>query len=214
MDTLNEDTNRTINVAFWSDAAQTVPATPVADVDYGFWCLTNGRLLSTGTVTADSDVDITISDTATAIIDNANTFEDRQLVWRAAISSGVYHINYYNYRVRNLRGPLRYHWFKGDSYLNADSRAIRCTCGKAVPDLDGTVSLKIEDPNSVVDTLTVTGTIVTATGSLKDLRFDLTAAQTATLTAGDYSVTVFATQQSGAIITIKKGRATVTDKAI
>lgn len=215
MDVLNEDTTKTLTVSFFEDEAQTTPATPVADVEYGVWDMTHGRLLAAGTVSPDTSVDITITSAMTCIIDAANKTEDRQLVYRAAISSGVYHIGYYQYKVRNLSGPLRYRWFKGDSYLHADSRAVRCTAGDGVPDLDNTVHMRIEDPNGTVDTITVNGTIVDAAGSDKEFRFDLTSTQTNTLAAGDYSVTVYAVQSGGGgdTIVIKKGKATVVDLA-
>lgn len=213
MDVFNEDTTKTVTVSFFADKEQTTPVTPSSDIGYGVWCHSNGRFLGSGTESASSVVNIVLSDTFTPILNAANDFELRELAIVAPTSDGP-HTQRYLYKVKNLRGPLRYKWFKGDSYLNADSRAVRCTFGKGVPDLDGTVSMSIEDPNGVVDTLTVTGTIVTATGSLKDVRFDLTAAQTDTLTAGDYSVTVYVTQASGSKLTVKKGRATVTDKAM
>lgn len=109
----------------------------------------------------------------------------------------------WSYSSRTLTGPARQissrqvgtlTLTKGDSYLNADGNALtftKATNATWPTDLTSwTPKLSIEPSADLLAVASaaasisdITGTVVTATGDSRAVRFDLTAAQTATLTA-------------------------------
>lgn len=210
-DQVNEDSTAYVTFAFLDSAGSA--AVPSGAVTWDVWDKTSGRLVASGSESASSSITVTMDDTCTPILLASNDVELRELVVRAPYSTQSF-TERHLFQVVNMRGPLTYRIVKGDSYLNADSRALRVTCGKGVPDLDGTVSLYFEGDSTNDDTLgPIAGVIVDAAGNNKDMRFDVTATQTDSLSAADYTVTVYATQASGSKLTISKGKATVIDKA-
>lgn len=102
---------------------------------------------------------------------------------------------------------------RGDSYYNADGRALSWTGESADvwPDLTGaTITLNIGD-----GTLAATGSVVTPTGT-QVVRCELTSAQTTTLTTGtanrvtlDYDLK--ATLSNTHVVTLARGKCVVTD---
>lgn len=211
-DQVNEDSTAYVTFAFKDSSGNA--ATPSGSVAWDVWDRSSGRLVASGTESASSSITFTIDDTCTPILMASNDVELRELVVRAPYASDESYTGRHLFQVVNMRGPLVFEIIQGYDYLNADSRALRVTCGKGVPDLDGTVSMLFEGVGDNDDTLgPITGTIVDASGNNKELRFDVTAAQTATLSAADYSVVVYATQASGSKIPISLGKATVKEKA-
>jgi hypothetical protein len=104
---------------------------------------------------------------------------------------------------------------RGDDYANADGRAltfdISDPTGTGLPSLTGaTVRLKTGLPNRPnLAVLNVTGTVVTATGTTRTVRFELTSAQTAVLVPIAYNFDVEATLSTGRVITLLQGQCIV-----
>lgn len=95
---------------------------------------------------------------------------------------------------------------KGDDYSATDSRALDWTDTTALwPTLTGaTITLNVfSEFDSSTALLTVTGSVITATGSNKQVRVALTAAQTATLAAGGYLYEITATISSRVITLVR-----------
>ena len=103
---------------------------------------------------------------------------------------------------------------RGDDYANADGRALTFEISdpsSALPSLTGaTVRLKTGLPNrpnlAVVNQI---GTVVTATGTTRTVRFELTSAQTAPLVPIAYNFDVEATLSSARVITLLQGQCIV-----
>jgi hypothetical protein len=104
---------------------------------------------------------------------------------------------------------------RGDDYSNADGRAltfdISDPTGTGLPSLAGaTVRLKTGLPNRPnLAVLNVTGTVVTATGTTRTVRFELTSAQTAVLVPIAYNFDVEATLSTARVITLLQGQCIV-----
>ncbi len=104
---------------------------------------------------------------------------------------------------------------RGDDYSNADGRALTFNIsdptGSGLPSLAGaTVRLKTGLPNRPnLAVLNVTGTVVTATGTTRTVRFELTSAQTAPLVPIAYNFDVEATLSTGRVITLLQGQCIV-----
>jgi hypothetical protein len=103
---------------------------------------------------------------------------------------------------------------RGDDYANADGRALTFDIsdpGNFLPSLVGaTVRLKTGLPNRPnLAVLNVTGTVVTATGTTRTVRFELTSAQTAVLVPIAHNFDVEATLSAGRVITLLQGQCIV-----
>ncbi len=103
---------------------------------------------------------------------------------------------------------------RGDDYANADGRALTFDIsdpGNFLPSLAGaTVRLKTGLPNRPnLAVLNVTGTVVTATGTTRTVRFELTSAQTAVLVPIAYNFDVEATLSTSRVITLLQGQCIV-----
>lgn len=93
----------------------------------------------------------------------------------------------------------------GDDYSNTDSRALTWTTEDSLtwPTLTSatvTFACQVKDT-----TLSVSGTVVQATGANKSVRVELTAAQTGALKVGRGSFDVQATLTSGRKVTLQRG---------
>lgn len=94
---------------------------------------------------------------------------------------------------------------RGDDYALADGRAIDVLERGAWPVLTGaTVALKTES-HATHAIFTKAGTVVTATGSPKAVRFEPTAAETAALAIGVHDFDIEATLSSGRVATLGQG---------
>jgi len=108
---------------------------------------------------------------------------------------------------------------QGDDYKNADGRAIAFSGITGLPsDISTgvTVALKIKRRQTTAPTvISIAGTITTATGATKAVRFDVPAATTGLLEVGDrtYDFAVEFTLSSGDKITAVRGTVDVLDDA-
>jgi hypothetical protein len=104
---------------------------------------------------------------------------------------------------------------RGDDYANADGRALTFNIsdptGNGLPSLTGaTVRLKTGLPNRPnLAVLNVIGTVVTATGTTRTVRFELTSAQTAPLLPITYNFDLEATLSTNRVITLLQGQCIV-----
>lgn len=113
----------------------------------------------------------------------------------------------------NYVGPVlqdgRLRIVRGDDYSVADDRAIDVTESGVWPVLTGaTVALKTRSHSSGA-IFTKAGTVVTATGTPKKVRFELTASETGGLAIGVHDFDVEATLSSGRVVTLAQGLMTV-----
>lgn len=106
------------------------------------------------------------------------------------------------------------HILTGNDYHASDSRDLNWTDGaSAWPDLTGAaISLRISRTSGDTAYATFAGSVVTATGSSKKVRVQLTATNTATLTPGANYYAVQATLSSGRIVTLAHGPLSVKQK--
>jgi len=104
---------------------------------------------------------------------------------------------------------------QGDDYANADGRALVFTeDGAGWPTLtSATVRLKSRHKHGMGQNLDVIGTVVTATGTSKSVRFDLTTAQTGALGPRDHHFDIEATLTTSRVVTLHRGNLFVLDQA-
>lgn len=100
---------------------------------------------------------------------------------------------------------------RGDDYSNSDSRAIDWTdADDTWPTLtSATVTAYFGKAVGGTVVFSKSGSVVTATGTGKKVRLELTAAETAALSLRSYSLAVVATLSSGRIVTLVQATATV-----
>lgn len=97
---------------------------------------------------------------------------------------------------------------RGDDYSNTDGRGLEWTTTSASewPTLTGaTVTFTVKSRSAGTTELTVTGTVVTATGAAKSVRVELTAGQTALAVGNDHAFDVQATLAGGRKVTLVRG---------
>lgn len=100
----------------------------------------------------------------------------------------------------------------GDDYLTADGRQLKFTDTAGLwPTLTGaTAVLKVGTGPGSGATLSSSATIVTATGSNKEVDVAVTRAQSATLAVGTfYKYALIATLSDGSVVTLSSGRLTI-----
>ena len=104
---------------------------------------------------------------------------------------------------------------QGDDYANADDRALVFDeAGAGWPVLtSATVRLKSRHKHGMGENLNATGTVVTATGTSKSVRFDLTTAQTGALGPRDHLFDIEATLSTGRVATLHQGNLFVLEQA-
>lgn len=92
---------------------------------------------------------------------------------------------------------------RGDDYDADEGRSLDWTGGSGWPALTGAaIAFKVIKPGT--DT-SIAGTVVTATGDNKQVRVELTAAQTTAFNAGRYRYEVEATLTNARIVTLVAG---------
>lgn len=100
---------------------------------------------------------------------------------------------------------------RGDDYSASDSWSLDWTdTNENWPTLtSATISIAIKDRHRVTTLLTGTGSVVVATGTGKKVRWEPTAAETATLAEGIYTIEVTATLSSGRVRELVRGKFTL-----
>ena len=100
---------------------------------------------------------------------------------------------------------------RGNAYLNADGLALPWSSSSWPVLTSATITLQAESAYDDRVTFSAAGAVVTATGTTKAVRVELSEAQTTALTAGDWTYVVHAVLASGNDVELASGAMTVLD---
>lgn len=104
MDVVNEGSAQTVRVSFFSDLAQLIPITPVS-ATYSVRCKTTNSPIKTDvTLTAATTIDVMLDSVDSAILSQANDYEDKILTVKSTYTSTDKCNAEYLWRVKNLSG--------------------------------------------------------------------------------------------------------------
>lgn len=104
MDVINEGSAQTIRVSFFSDIAQLIPATPVS-ATYSVRCKTTNTPIKTDiALIAATTIDVMLDSVDSAILSQANNYEDKILTVKSTYTSSDKCNAEYTWRVKNLSG--------------------------------------------------------------------------------------------------------------